>query len=172
MASKKISKTREKINALMEENELVALLDGRNRARSVTCGPSTGGMVEITMRSDKATMWYHISPVEAIEFMTQLAASCGVEAAFRPRQDFAAWRSWDTSMPVTSNWLGTAPWQLEQQERNSLALSPGEDVEPENLIKEVNLVDEEPTTVKKPRGATGKSSGNSRTRAAKQTKKS
>lgn len=112
----KISKTREKIIALAEENELASLLEGRNRARSITCGPSSGGMVEITMRSDTRSLWYNISPVEAVEFMTQLAASVGVEVAFRPRQDFAAWRAWDSSMPINSNWIGTAPWQLDYQE--------------------------------------------------------
>lgn len=172
MAIKKNSKTREKINSLLEQNELQQLLDGRNRARSLTCGPSSGGVIEVTMRSEYGTMWYAISPVEAIEFMTQLAASCGIEVAFRPRQDFAAWRAWDSSTPIHSNWIGTAPWQLEQQEKNALALPSSEDAKAQDPVEEGNLVDEDPPAVKKPRKASSKSSSNSRTNAAKQTRKS
>lgn len=121
----KISKTREKIIAIAEENELASLLETRNRARSVTCGPASGGIVEITMRSDTHSLWYNISPVEAVEFMTQLAAAVGIEVAFRPRQDFAAWRAWDNSMPINSNWIGTAPWQLEYQQEPQKLLNEG-----------------------------------------------
>lgn len=116
----KLTKTRQQINKLAEENELACLLQTRNRARSISAGPSSGGIVEIVMRGDHSQLWYNISPVEAIEFMQQIAAAVGVEIAIRPRQDFAAWRSWDPNMPAATSWLGSAPWQLTEEGRKSL----------------------------------------------------
>ena len=69
------------------------------------------------MRSDAATVWAQLRPVEAIELMEQLAAGCGIEIAMRPKQNFASWRGWeeviDRNISVNQlDWKGTAPYQL------------------------------------------------------------
>lgn len=65
------------------------------RARSLTVGTAFGGAVEVTMRRNDASYTYAIlQPVEAIEFIHQLAASAGCHIHITPRRDFAAWRNW------------------------------------------------------------------------------
>ena len=150
----KLSKTRQKIIELAEQNELASLLQTQNRARSISVGPTTGGMIEFVMRGDHAQTWYAISPVEAIEFMQQIAASAGVEIAIRPRQDFAAWRSWDANMPVATAWKGAAPWQLSEEARESLvAHQSGEmhGILPASVKEEVEEKVEEPAEEEAPK---------------------
>jgi hypothetical protein len=72
------------------------------------------------MRGDHANLWYILHPVEAVEIMEQIAAACGVQIAMRPKQDFTTWRSWDTTIPGTAHWVGAAPWQLNDEQRELL----------------------------------------------------
>ena len=120
MAQKKVSKTRKLIQAEYENNELACLKQNQSRARSFTVGTTTGGLVEVNMRGDHANLWYILHPVEAVEIMEQIAAACGVQIAMRPKQDFTTWRSWDTTIPGTSHWVGAAPWQLNDEQRELL----------------------------------------------------
>lgn len=120
MAPKKVSKTRQKIQELYEENELASLQQNQTRARSFSIGSATGGIVEVSMRGDFSNLWYLLQPVEAVEIINQLAAAAGIEVAMRPRQDFASWRSWDTSLPPSVHWMGSAPWQLNDEARQEL----------------------------------------------------
>ena len=120
MAPKKISKTRQKIHDLYEENELANLQQSQTRARSFTVGTTTGGIIEVGMRGDFSNLWYLLQPVEAVEIINQLAAAAGLEVAMRPRQDFATWRGWDTSLPPSVHWMGAAPWQLSDEQRAEL----------------------------------------------------
>lgn len=126
MAPKKVSKTRQEIHSIYEENELASLKQGQTRARSFSIGATTGGIIEVSMRGDFANLWYLLQPVEAIEIIGQLAAAAGVEIAMRPRQDFASWRSWDTSLPNSIHWIGTAPWQITEEDRQLLAEVKGQ----------------------------------------------
>jgi hypothetical protein len=119
-SKKKPSEIRKKIDSLAEENEYYAMLDTANRARSLSVGTTTGGIIEVTLRSERATLYYLMRPVEAVEIIEQLAASCGLEIAKRPKQDFTAWRSWDLDTPDVSDWKGTAPWQLSDSGKKQL----------------------------------------------------
>jgi hypothetical protein len=120
MAPSKISKTRQKIHKLYEENEYASLEQNKNRARSLTVGSAGGGILELSMRGDYANLWYQLQPVESVELINQLAAAVGLEIAMRPRQDFASWRGWDTSLPPSVHWKGAAPWQLTDEQRLEL----------------------------------------------------
>ncbi len=118
MAKDKQSKMRQKINDLCEENELLSIAQNRNRARSITVGTAFGGIVEINMRSDIASVHAQMQPTEAIELIEQLAAGVGVEIAMRPKQDFASWRGWEEVIGSRIGfdqiaWKGTASWQLD-----------------------------------------------------------
>ena len=140
-ARKKISKTREEINRVYEENELAALKETQSRANSFTVGTTTGGIIELGMRGNFSSLWYLLQPVEAIEIIGQLAAASGVEIAMRPRNDFAAWRSWDTSIPDDVAWLGTAPWQLGEDRRTAIEAARKKNIkaiEPEDEESEEN----------------------------------
>ena len=128
MAPKKVSKTRQKIRELYEENEFANLKANQTRARSFTVGTTTGGLIELGMRGDHANLWYLLQPVEAVEIIQQLAASAGLEIAIRPRQDFASWRSWDTSLPGSVHWMGAAPWQLGEQQRAELEAAKAKNI--------------------------------------------
>jgi hypothetical protein len=116
----KISKTRQKINKLYEENEYASLEQNKNRARSLTVGTAGGGVIELGMRGDYANLWYQLQPVEAVELINQLASVSGLEIAMRPKQDFSTWRGWDTSLPASIHWVGAAPWQLSEEQRLEL----------------------------------------------------
>lgn len=120
MAAKKVSKTRQQIHQLYEENELANLKQAQTRARSFTVGTTTGGIIEVGMRGDFANLWYLLQPVEAVEIINQLAAAAGLEIAMRPKQDFSTWRGWDTSLPPSVHWVGAAPWQLSNEQRGEL----------------------------------------------------
>jgi len=128
MAPKKVSKTRQKIHEMYEENELANLKANQTRARSFTVGTTTGGIIELGMRGDHASLWYLLQPVEAVEIIQQLAAGAGLEVAIRPRQDFASWRSWDTSLPGSVHWMGAAPWQLAEQQRAELEAAKAKNI--------------------------------------------
>lgn len=107
----KETKLRKKINEIYEENELANLEANRYRARSFTVGTAFGGILEVSMRGDYNHMWCLLQPVEAVEFIEQLAAAAGLQVALRPKQDFSSWRGWNVD---TENkyWVGSAHWQL------------------------------------------------------------
>lgn len=137
MAPKKVSKTRQQIHELYEENELANLKANQTRARSFSVGTTTGGIIEIGMRGDHANLWYLLQPVEAVEIIQQIAAAAGLEVALRPRQDFASWRSWDTSLPPSVHWVGTAPWQLGEQQRAELEAAKAKNIKSIEEAKEI-----------------------------------
>lgn len=119
------SDSRKKIHDLYEENEYLSIKQNQNRARSITVGTAFGGVVEINMRSDVASVYAQMQPTEAIELIEQLAAGVGVEIAMRPKVNFASWRGWEEVIDQRIGWdkigwKGTAAWQLgaEQLEKN------------------------------------------------------
>lgn len=128
MAPRKVSKTRQKIQEIYEQNELASLQQNQTRARSFTVGATSGGIIEVCMRGDFTNLWYLLQPVEAVEIINQLAAAAGIEVAMRPRQDFASWRSWDTSLPPSVHWMGSAPWQLDQEARQQLEAAKAKNI--------------------------------------------
>jgi len=136
MTNKKISKTRQKIHQIYEENELAGMTANQTRARSISVGTAGGGIVEINMRGDFSNLWYQMQPTEAIELIGQISASIGVEIAIRPRQDFSSWRSWDTTLPSSIAWIGAAPWQLTGEQREEIERAKSKN------IKAIEGVDE------------------------------
>jgi hypothetical protein len=128
MAQRKVSKTRQKIQEVYEQNELASLEQNRSRARSFSIGAASGGIIEVSMRGDFSNLWYLLQPVEAVEMINQLAAAAGIEVAMRPRQDFASWRSWDTSLPPSVHWMGSAPWQLSDEAREQLEAAKAKNI--------------------------------------------
>jgi hypothetical protein len=120
MPQKKVSKMRQKIQETYEENEYANLKQNQTRSRSLTIGTTTGGIIEVSMRGDFSNLWYLLHPVEAVEVIEQLAAAAGLQVALRPKQDFTSWRSWDTAIPGSAHWIGAAPWQLSDDDRNYL----------------------------------------------------
>lgn len=147
---KKESKIRQKINELYEENELANLESNKNRARSFTVGTAFGGIIEVSMRGDFHNLWCLLQPVEAVEFIEQLAAAAGLQVALRPKQDFASWRGWNVD---TENkyWVGSAHWQLGDDDPTRRLLNGTQAME-ENLPEEEEREEEEPKKVlKKPK---------------------
>jgi len=142
MAPKKISKTRQKIHDVYEENEYAALKQNQSRARSLAVGTTTGGIIEVSMRSDFSTLWYSLHPVEAVEIIEQLAAAAGLQVAMRPKQDFTSWRSWDTTIPGCAHWLGAAPWQLSDEQREYLGEVRAKNVQAIEESKKVEALEE------------------------------
>jgi len=128
MTQKKVSRTRKQIHDIYEQNELANVKANQTRARSLTIGTAAGGIIEVGMRGDYGHLWYLLQPTEAIEIIGQLAAAAGVEIAVRPRQDFAAWRSWDTSLPASVAWIGAAPWQLSDDARAELEAAKAKNI--------------------------------------------
>lgn len=120
MAQKKVSKTRQQIQEIYEQNELANLKEGQERARSFLVGTTTGGLIEVGLRGDFANLWYVLHPVEAVEMIESLAAAAGLQVALRPKQDFTTWRSWDTTTPGCAHWVGAAPWQMSDEQRDYL----------------------------------------------------
>lgn len=120
------SEIRQKINQYYEENELANLESNRNRARSFSVGTAFGGIIEVSMRGDFHNMWCLLQPVEAVEFIEQLAAASGLQVALRPKQDFASWRGWNVD---TENryWVGSAHWQLGNDDPARKALEGNEE---------------------------------------------
>ena len=128
MAQKKLSKTRQQIHSLYEENELASLKQNQTRARSLSVGTANGGIVELNMRGDFSNLWFQMQPTEAIEIIGQLAAAVGIDIAMRPKQDFSSWRSWDTSLPASIQWMGAAPWQLTEEQRVELEAAKAKNI--------------------------------------------
>lgn len=124
----KVSKTRQKINTLCEENEYASMKQNQTRARSLSIGTAGGGIIELNMRGDYGNLWYQMQPTEAIEIIGQIAAASGIEIAMRPRQDFSSWRSWDTSLPPSVAWMGAAPWQLSEEQRLELEAAKAKNI--------------------------------------------
>lgn len=116
----RLSKVRQQIQNEYEKNELATILANQTRARSITIGQATGGVIEIGMRGEHAQLWYLVNPVEAVEIIEQLAAAAGLEIAKRPKQDFTSWRSWDLDQPESTHWKGTAPWQMNDKDKKQL----------------------------------------------------
>ena len=128
MTQKKLSKTRQEIHKLYENNELASLKQNQTRARSLSVGTANGGIVELNMRGDFSSLWFQMQPTEAIEIIGQLAAAVGIDIAMRPKQDFSAWRSWDTSLPASVAWMGAAPWQLSEEQRAELEAAKAKNI--------------------------------------------
>ena len=120
MPQKKVSKMRQKIQETYEESEYANIKQNQTRARSFTIGTAGGGIIEVSMRGDFSNLWYLLHPVEAVEMIEQLAAAAGLQVALRSKQDFSSWRSWDTTIPGSAHWIGSAPWQLSDDDRNYL----------------------------------------------------
>lgn len=152
--SEKESKIRKKINKFYEENELANLEANKNRARSFTVGTAFGGIIEVSMRGDYHNLWCILQPVEAVEFIEQLAAAAGLQVALRPKQDFASWRGWNVD---TENkyWVGSAHWQLGNDDPAAKALEGKEEEQkqlpepkenkkvPKKKKKKIEVVEEE-----------------------------
>ena len=152
---------REKINRLCEENEFLSIKQNQNRARSITVGTAFGGVVEINMRSDIASVYAQMQPTEAIELIEQLAAGVGVEVAMRPKVNFASWRGWEEVIDQRVGWdkiawKGAAAWQLngtQLEENIQKALGSSEPDEQKSLQSSTQESVEEPSknTTKKGR---------------------
>jgi hypothetical protein len=142
MAPKKISRTRQKIHDVYEENEYASLKQNQTRARSLTVGTTTGGIIEVGMRGDLANLWYLLHPVEAVEIIEQLAAAAGLQVAMRPKQDFTSWRSWDTTIPGCTHWVGAAPWQLSDEQREYLTEVRAKNIQAIEESKKVEALQE------------------------------
>ena len=104
------SKLRQLINSMTEENEYHNLIQNRDRARSVTVGTCGGGGIEIQMRGDYHSSWIQMTPTEALELAEQLSASCGVQVAMKPKNDFSAWRGWNADAVDYSHISGSSPF--------------------------------------------------------------
>jgi len=128
MVQKKLSKTRQKIHEIHDQSELAGLIENQTRARSLTIGTATGGIIEVGMRGDNIHLWYLLQPTEAVEIINQLSAAAGLEIAMRPRSDFASWRSWDASLPASVHWMGAAPWQLSDDQRAELEAAKAKNI--------------------------------------------
>lgn len=142
MAPKKISRTRQKIHEIYEENEYASLKQNQARARSLSVGTTTGGLIEVNMRGDLSNLWYILHPVEAVEIIEQLAAAAGLQVAMRPKQDFTSWRSWDTTIPGCAHWVGAAPWQLSDDQREYLGEVRAKNVQAIEESKKVEALQE------------------------------
>jgi hypothetical protein len=144
MAPKKenISETRKKIHSLYEENELADLQQRNTRSRSLTIGTANGGMIEIGMRGDYSSLWYLLKPVEAAEIIEQLAAASGLEIAMRPKQNFASWRSWDSEMPMVSEWKGSAPYNVAPDQKEVLIAYETKQIKSVSEAKEIKKLQE------------------------------
>jgi hypothetical protein len=142
MTSKKISETRQKIHEIYEENEYASLKQNQSRARALTIGNTTGGIIEVSMRGDFSHLWYSLHPVEAVEIIEQLAAAAGLQVAMRPKQDFTSWRSWDTTIPGCTHWVGAAPWQLSDEQREYLTEVRAKNVQAIEESKKVEALEE------------------------------
>lgn len=130
----KESKLRKRINEMYEENELANLEANKYRARSFTVGTAFGGIIEVSMRGDYNHMWCILQPVEAVEFIEQLAAAAGLQVALRPKQDFSSWRGWNVD---TDNkyWVGSAHWQLGDDDPARKAIGSANEEE-QNILPE------------------------------------
>ena len=65
------------------------------RGRSLVCGTSFNGMVEVLIRGDgDKFLWVVLSPGEVSELIHQLTASIGCTATITPRTDILSFRNW------------------------------------------------------------------------------
>jgi hypothetical protein len=143
MTKKNLSETRQKIHEIYEQNEYADLKNNQCRARSFSVGTTTGGIIEVSMRADVASLWYLLHPVEAVEMIEQLAAAAGLQVALRPKQDFTSWRSWDPTLPGCAHWLGAAPWQMSDGDREHLSQIKEKNIKViEETKKEVKSLEE------------------------------
>lgn len=113
-----MSEMRRKIENLYEENEYLSIKQNQFRARSITVGTAFGGIPEVVIRSDGATVHAQMQPTEVVELIEQLAAGIGVEIAMRPKENFASWRGWEEVLKQRVGfhkvqWKGAAAWQLD-----------------------------------------------------------
>jgi hypothetical protein len=84
-----------------------------------------------------------LHPVEAAEMIEQLAAAAGLQVALRPKQDFTTWRSWDTTVPGCAHWIGAAPWQMTDEQREYLTGIKEKNIKAiEGTKKEVKALEE------------------------------
>lgn len=68
------------------------------RGRSLTCGTSFNGIVEVIIRGDgDKFLWVVLSPGEVSELVHQLAASIACTATITPRTDVLNNRVWNQS---------------------------------------------------------------------------
>ena len=151
MPKKEESEIRKKINKVCEENEYANIQQNKNRARSITVGTAFGGAIEVNMRGDYHSLWCILSPVEAIEILEQLAAAAGVQVASKPKDDYSAWRGWDIDNVNHIHWKGSAPWQVDPENRYKPKELEGSK-EPKQLLPGK----EEAETPKKSRKSTNK----------------
>ena len=121
----------EKLKKLSQEREIHHReVNEKTRARSLTVGTAGGGILEISLRSDYyGAIWYQLHPVEAVEVIGQIAAAAGLEVGIRPRKDFATWRPWDSPLPGSVHWMGTAAYQLKEEEQRTLFEMKKEELE-------------------------------------------
>jgi len=120
MVRKKQSNIDAKIEQFTKECQLADFMQRKKMARSVSVGSAGGGIIEVSMRGDFADLFMHLKPPEVMELIGQLAAGSGIEICARPKNDFSSWRSWDPSLPESVAWLGAAPWQLSESDREEL----------------------------------------------------
>jgi flagellar biosynthesis GTPase FlhF len=113
MSKKNVSEIRKKILEEYEKNEYAHVLQNQTRARSFSVGTAFGGSIEVSMRGDHSNLWCILQPVEAVEFIEQLAAAAGLQVALRPKNDFSTWRGWDIEN-ADRYWIGSAPWNVPQ----------------------------------------------------------
>ena len=132
----KNSEIRQKIREAQEQNELNSQLSINHRARSLTVGQCGGGMIEVMLRGDVNFLWYVVHPTEAVELIGQIAAAAGVEIAMRPREDFAAWRSWDPTLPGQISWLGAAPWQITDEDKEKIIAAKTKSIKTISAVEE------------------------------------
>lgn len=134
--AKKSSETRRRIQEIYEENELASLEQTKTRGRSIMIGNAGGGIIEICIRGDYATLWHQLPPTEVVELIGQLAAASGIEIAMRPKNDFSTWRSWDPTLPASVVWMGASPYQLSDDDKALLTATK------EKNIKQIEQEDD------------------------------
>lgn len=139
--SQKESKIRKQINEFYEENELANLIANKNRARSFSVGTAFGGIIEVSMRGDHHNLWCILQPVEAVEFIEQLAAAAGLQVALRPKQDFSTWRGWNVETE-DKYWVGAARWQLGDDPHNRALEAAEEKIKELEAAKETESLKE------------------------------
>jgi len=96
----------QKLKKIEEDLGVLSAKANLYRGRSITVGPAGNGVIEISIRADGATVWYQMYPVEAVEFLEQMAAACGLYVATRPKNDFASWRDWKETNLEDYSWRG------------------------------------------------------------------
>jgi|TARA_B100000085_G_scaffold4409_1_gene3963 hypothetical protein len=109
-----------KVELEEQRYKLAEIRASNQRARSVTIGACTGGLVELCMRGDFESLYYIMHPVEAVELINSIAAQVGLDVATRPKEDYSTWRMWDPESIPDQQWLGAAPYQISDEAREEL----------------------------------------------------